>query len=55
VKACINGHKTCLVLDGDQVREPEEADVKFDLPDEDIKVEKVKRPTDWFSSRPANE
>jgi hypothetical protein len=49
------GGKTCFDLDGDQARVPDDAEVKFDLPNEEIKVEKVKRPTDWFSSRPANE
>ncbi|MCE0499776.1 MAG: heparinase II/III family protein [Methylacidiphilales bacterium] len=49
------GGKTCFVLDGNQARVPEEADVKFDLPDKTVEVEKIKRPTDWFSSRPASE
>jgi len=50
-----NGGKTCFVLDGQQARVPEDADVKFDLPQKEIEIEKVKRPLDWFSSRPANE
>ncbi|MCE0499653.1 MAG: heparinase II/III family protein [Methylacidiphilales bacterium] len=50
-----SGGKTCFVLDGDHAQVPEEAEVKFDLPDKTVEVEKVKRSTDWFSSRPANE
>jgi hypothetical protein len=49
------GGKTCFVLDGDKAQVPIEAEVKFDLPDQTVEVEKIKRPTDWFSSRPANE
>jgi hypothetical protein len=49
------GGRTCFVLDGNKAQVPEEADVKFDLPDEAIEIEKVKRATDWFSSRPAGE
>ncbi|MCE0497198.1 MAG: heparinase II/III-family protein [Methylacidiphilales bacterium] len=49
------GGKTCFVLDGDHAQVPEEADVKFDLPDKTVAVEKIKRATDWFSSRPEGE
>jgi len=50
-----NGGRTCFVLSGDKARVPEEADVRFDLPNEGVEIEKVKRSTDWFSSRPADE
>jgi hypothetical protein len=50
-----NSGKTCFVLDETRAQVPEEAEVKFDLPSEEIAVEKIKRATDWFSSRPADE
>jgi hypothetical protein len=50
-----NGGKTCFVLSKEKAQVPEEADVKFDLPNQEVEIEKIKRPTDWFSSRPADE
>jgi hypothetical protein len=47
-----NGGKTCFVLDGETASVPAKADVKFDLPNETISVETVKRSTDWFSAPP---